>query len=128
MVACSLADASGESEIHFTTCVYRRSLGKTPYFGAKSMTVEKISPAITAIMPELEVSAKPNQAGTIKALRCPSTAEPIAMSTLSSTINQSRSVSRCAVAAGTMSIAITMILPTASKAATVVTATSVIKR
>ena len=45
------------------------NLCNTPYLGAKSITVEKISPAITAIIPEVEVSAKPNQAGTIKALK-----------------------------------------------------------
>ena len=59
----------GESGVYLTVSVFRTSLGKTPYLGAKSATIEKINPAITAIIPEVEVSAKPNQAGTIKALK-----------------------------------------------------------
>ena len=62
-------NAPWRNGIYLTASVFRTSLGNTPYLGAKNIAVEKISPAITAIIPEVEVSAKPNQAGTIKALK-----------------------------------------------------------
>ena len=59
---------------------------------------------------------------------CPSIEEAIPIKALNMSIVFNLSVRRKAVEAGTISIAITMILPTASNAATVVIATMVMSK
>ena len=79
---------------------------------AANIVTAKMDPATTTIMPAVLVSLKPNQPGTVIAATCPSTADRAAMPRLRKIIVCSRSVSRCADAAGTISIAITRMLPT----------------
>ncbi len=61
-------------------------------------------PFATAIMPEVEVSLNPNQRGTVKTPRWPRNDDATASVTLIRTIDPSRSVSRWAAAAGTISV------------------------
>ena len=65
--------------------------------------------------------------GKVIAQTCPSTPLSAAMTRLNTIIVRSRSVSRCAIAAGTISIAITRMLPTLSNAATSVAAVTAIR-
>ena len=92
----------------------------TPYRGPKTTAAANRAPATTAIIPAtLEFS--------VTADRYPRAAARTATPTATSIILGRRSVSICAVAAGTMSIATTRIDPTASNAATVTPATIAIR-
>ena len=69
------------------------------------------------------MSESPNQRGTVIAPRCPPTAQTSATPWPNSSNDHSRRVNRPATTPGTISIAITRILPTLSNAATMVAAT-----
>ncbi len=83
---------------------------------------------MTAIMPAVDVLEYPINRGSATALQCPITAETAPKTALIKIIIDSRSVSSRAAAGGTMNIATTRMLPTLSKLATAVMATSVISK
>lgn len=99
-----------------------------PSVGLKSQAAVNNRPEARAIIPEEVVASKPNQPGTTRAPICPKKEETAAARQEITSMLDSFLVRRRAVAGGTMSIAITMILPTDSNAATVVTATMVMRR
>ena len=97
-----------------------------PCFGEPTHAKKNNSPAATAIAPAVLVPLKPNQIGIVIAPRCPSAAETTASPADISNITLYRSVSKYAVAGGTINMATTRMLPTVSNAATAVTAVIVI--
>ena len=98
-----------------------------PRSGAASSAAATTTPAATVIIPAVLVSEKPNQRGTVIAVTWPPTAHSNATAWPASSSDHRRLVNRLATTPGTISMAITRMLPTLSKAATMVTATITIR-
>ena len=103
----------------------RNALTSTPCRGEARTARAKSSPVAAAIPPAVCTAGSPASLGSPTAIACPNPAAATARAQLSAIMVGSRSVSRYAVAGGTIRTATTRMFPTASNAATLVTATSV---